>query len=46
MVDHAIFLNKLEKLGLRGPTVSWYEGFIIGRKQQVKIKTHEAKLLP
>lgn len=38
MVNHEILLNKLEAFGIRGVPLNWFRSFILGRRQQVKIK--------
>jgi hypothetical protein len=37
LVDHNILLLKLEALGVRGVALSWFQSFLIGRVQQVRV---------
>lgn len=36
-VDHSILLFKMGKIGIEGPTLSWFKSYLEGRPQQVKI---------
>eukprot|EP00111_Clytia_hemisphaerica_P003667 TCONS_00010498-protein len=34
-VNHAILLKKIEKIGIRGPVLSWFRSYLANRKQSV-----------
>ena len=36
-VNHSILLEKLDSYGIRGITLKWFESYLNGRKQRVKI---------
>jgi len=41
VVSHDIFLKKLEKMGIRGTTLQWFNSYFLSdRKQKVDINGH------
>ena len=45
-VNHLILLGKLETIGIRGTALKWFETFLTGRIQQVKIDNSFSSQLP
>lgn len=43
-VDHTILLSKLNKCGIRGVVLNWFESYLRKRKQCVKIKNSYSEL--
>lgn len=43
-INHKILLDKLERLGVRGICLSWFESYLKNRKQYVKINCESSSL--
>ena len=43
-MDHSILLGKLFRSGIRGPAQKWFETYLKGRLQYVKISTFSSLL--
>ena len=41
-IDHKILINKLNKLGIRGIILSWFENYLYNRKQYVSFHSHNS----
>ena len=44
LVDHDILLSKMERMGIRGVTLRWFQTYLENRKQEVEI-TYRCKKL-
>lgn len=38
MVDHNTLLERMRKIGIRGVVLKWFQSFMIGQYQRVRVK--------